>query len=54
MILALALATFACVLAAAVIDLRNTPRPALSRAGRPETAPAHTPPTAVANPAPIR
>jgi hypothetical protein len=31
MILALALATFGCVLAAAIIDLRNTPRPALAR-----------------------
>ncbi len=54
MILALALVTFACVLAAAVIDLRNTPRPALGRVGGPETALAHAQAPAVAHPAPIR
>ncbi len=61
MILALALATFACVLAAAVIDLRNTPRPALARTGGRETsnlthaqAPATAAPVASAHPAPVR
>lgn len=61
MILALALATFACVLAAAVIDLRNTPRPALARAGSRDTsnlihaqAPAMAAPSASAHPAPVR
>lgn len=61
MILALALATFACVLAAAVIDLRNTPRPALSRAGGRDAtnlvhaqAPATAAPPANTHPAPVR
>ena len=61
MILALALVTFACVLAAAVIDLRNTPRPALARAGSRDTsnllhaqAPVTAAPPASAHPAPVR
>lgn len=55
MILALALVTFGCVLVAAIIDLRNTPRPALV-AGRHDAAHlthAQAPATA-AHPAPVR
>lgn len=52
MILLLALATFACVLAAAIIDLRNTPKPAYSRPGEPHLAHAASPAAPLAAPLP--
>jgi hypothetical protein len=55
MILALALATFGCVLVAAIIDLRNTPRPALVAGHRDSSHLTHAHPAAApANPAPVR
>ena len=55
MILALALATFGCVLVAAIIDLRNTPRPAPVAARRDGAQLAHAQaPATAAHPAPVR
>ena len=53
MILALALATFGCVLAAAIIDLRRTPRPALV-AGHRDTTHLAAAPVAAPHAAPVR